>query len=112
MFPANWPIVVRKSPKRMNRPYSSIRKPVSGQRKRMRRIPKTKAAVPLSFWRREKKAKVFSTPIMRVRPMRKRIWRWVSGRSIYEGFFGSVERTFPIASLWEETRVSDLVACI
>lgn len=65
--------MIRKSPKRMKRPYNSIMNPVSGQRRRMSRIPAAKAAVPLSFWRREKKAKVFSRPIIRVRPMRKRI---------------------------------------
>jgi hypothetical protein len=57
----------------MNSPYSSIRNPVSGHRRRMRRIPTVNAAVPLSFCRREKKAMVFWSPIMRVRPMRKRI---------------------------------------
>jgi hypothetical protein len=30
--------------------------------------------VPFHFWRRAKKAEVFWTPIMRVRPIRKRIW--------------------------------------
>jgi hypothetical protein len=66
-------MVTRKSPKRMNRPYNSIRNPVKGQRKRMRRIPAAKAAVPLSFWGRVKKTNVFWTPMMRVRPIRKRI---------------------------------------
>lgn len=73
MFPANCPIVTRKSPKRMKRPYSSIRKPVSGQRRRMRMIPTVKAAVPFNFAGRKKKAIVFWTPIIRVRPIRKRI---------------------------------------
>lgn len=80
MFPANWPTVTRKSPNRMKMPYSSIRKPVRGQRSRIRRIPRPKAVVPLSFWRREKKAMVFWRPIIRTRPMRKSIYamgkRW------------------------------------
>lgn len=66
--------MIRKSPKRINRPYSSIRKPVRGQRRRIRRMPAANAAVPFSFWRREKKAMVFWSPMMRVRPIRKRIW--------------------------------------
>ena len=74
IFPANWPMVIRKSPKRINRPYSSIRKPVSVQRKRIRKMPQRKAAVPWSFWRRVKKAIVFWRPIIRLRPMRKRIY--------------------------------------
>jgi hypothetical protein len=57
----------------MNSPYNSIRKPVNGQRIRIRIIPAVKAAVPLSFWGRVKKTIVFWTPIMRVRPIRKRI---------------------------------------
>lgn len=57
----------------MKSPYNSIKKPVKGQRKRMRRIPMQKAAVPLSFWGREKKTSVFWTPMMRVKPIRKRI---------------------------------------
>jgi hypothetical protein len=40
----------------------------------MRRIPAVKAAVPLSFWGRVKKTRVFWTPMIRVRPIRKRIW--------------------------------------
>lgn len=36
-------------------------------------MPAAKAAVPLSFWGRVKKAMVFWTPMIRVRPMRKRI---------------------------------------
>lgn len=68
-------IVAKKSPNRTRIPYSSIRKPKKGQRKRMRAMPAAKAAVPFHFWRRAKKAAVFCTPIMRVRPIRKRIWR-------------------------------------
>jgi hypothetical protein len=49
-------------------------KPQSGQRRRMRIMPAEKAAVPLSFWGREKKTKVFWKPMIRVRPIRKRIW--------------------------------------
>ena len=66
-------MVTRKSPNRMNSPYSSIRNPVSGQRRRIRMMPAAKAAVPLSFWGRVKKAMVFWTPMIRVKPMRKRI---------------------------------------
>lgn len=36
----------------------------------------------------------------------------VSGGSICGGFFGSVKRTFPIASLWERKRVSNLLVCV
>lgn len=72
-LPANCPMVIRKSPKRMNSPYVSIRKPVNGQRIRMRMIPAAKAAVPFSFWGREKNTSVFWKPIIRVRPIRKRI---------------------------------------
>lgn len=43
------------------------------QRRRMRMIPEAKAAVPLSFWGRVKKTRVFWRPIIRVSPMRKRI---------------------------------------
>jgi len=39
----------------------------------MRRMPEAKAMVPLIFWRRVKKASVFSRPIIRERPIRKRI---------------------------------------
>lgn len=41
-------------------------------------MPAAKAAVPFSFWRREKKAMVFWRPMMRVRPIRKRIF-WLIG---------------------------------
>lgn len=37
-------------------------------------MPHAKATVPLIFWRREKKAMVFWSPMMRVKPIRKRIW--------------------------------------
>lgn len=73
-FPAKLAIVAKKSPNRMNMPYSSIRKPVRGQRRRIRAMPKAKAAVPLSFVLREKKRRVFWRPIIRVRPIRKRIY--------------------------------------
>lgn len=52
-------------------------------------MPRVKPAVPFSFWRREKKASVFSRPMIRVRPIRKRTWgssmlgiavRWGKGR--------------------------------
>jgi hypothetical protein len=55
-------------------PYSSTTKPISGQRSRISAMPAAKAAVPLSFCRRAKKASVFCVPIRRVRPTRKRIW--------------------------------------
>lgn len=66
-------IVAKKSPNSTNMPYNSIKKPKKGQRSRMSRMPAAKAAVPFHFWRRAKKAAVFWTPIMRVRPIRKRI---------------------------------------
>lgn len=74
IFPANCPMVTRKSPNRMNSPYSSIRNPVNGHRHRIRMIPAANAAVPRSFCRREKKASVFWKPIISVRPIRKRIY--------------------------------------
>lgn len=53
---------------------------MSGQRKnRIRQIPTRKAAVPFSFWRRAKKARVFWRPIIRVRPITKRIWGLLVG---------------------------------
>jgi len=58
----------------MKRPYSSIKKPVKGQRRRMRIIPAVNAAVPFNFCGREKNATVFWTPIISVKPIRKRIW--------------------------------------
>ena len=67
-------IVAKKSPNRTRIPYSSIRKPKKGHRRRMRAMPAVKAAVPFHFCRRAKKAAVFCTPIMRVSPIRKRIW--------------------------------------
>ena len=67
-------MVMRKSPNRIKMPYSSIRKPVNGQRRRMRKIPDANAAVPFIFWGREKKAMVFGRPIISVRPIRKRIY--------------------------------------
>ena len=60
----------------MNSPYNSIRKPVNGHRRRIRMMPAEKAAVPLSFWGRVKKTIVFWTPMIRVRPIRKRICKW------------------------------------
>ena len=74
IFPANPAIVPRKSPNRITIPYNSTTNPISAHRKRMRRIPAAKASVPLSFCRRAKKRKVFCRPIVRVRPMRKRIY--------------------------------------
>ena len=67
-------------------------------------MPKTKAAVPFSFWRREKKARVFSRPIISVRPIRKRIWKEFVVRGVFwevgSERNGGEERTFPIASLF------------
>lgn len=59
MFPAKLAIVEKKSPKSTNIPYSSMRKPVNGQRHKMRMMPATNAAVPLSFCFRAKKSAVF-----------------------------------------------------
>ena len=41
----------------------------------LKKMPAAKAAVPFHFWRRAKKRAVFWKPIMRVRPIRNRIWR-------------------------------------
>jgi hypothetical protein len=68
-------MVPKKSPNRTMMPYSSTRKPISGQRSRISASPPKKAAVPLIFWRRAKKRAVFCGPMMMVRPMRKRICR-------------------------------------
>jgi hypothetical protein len=73
MPPANVPSVTRKSPNRTNKPYSSTQKPVKGQRKRMRKIPRANVNVPVSFWRRAKKDRVLAGPRIRGRPIRKRI---------------------------------------
>jgi len=58
----------------MKIPYNSMKKPTKAQRIRMSRSPTKKAAVPLIFWRRAKKEKVFWGPIIMVRPIRKRIY--------------------------------------
>ena len=73
IFLAKPAIVPKKSPNRINIPYNSTKKPVSGHRRRMRTRPPKNAAVPLSFCRRAKKRSVFWGPIMIVRPIRKRI---------------------------------------
>lgn len=69
-------MVPRKSPKRTAMPYSSMQKPMSVHRRRMRTRPPKKAAVPRAFCFRAKKRRVFWGPIIIVRPMRKRIWWW------------------------------------
>lgn len=74
IFPANWPIVIRKSPNRINKPYSSMTNPVRGQRKRINDTPTRKATVPFIFWRRVKKAIVLLRPMIRLSPIRKRIY--------------------------------------
>lgn len=68
-------MVAKKSPNKTKMPYSSTRKPVSGHRTKIKTIPAANAAVPFHFCRRVKKTIVFCTPMMRVRPMRKRIWK-------------------------------------
>jgi len=73
MLPANEPMVAKKSPKRTNMPYSSTRKPVNGQRRKISIMPAEKAAVPLIFSLLAKKTKVFWKPMIRVRPMTNRI---------------------------------------
>lgn len=73
MFLAKPAIVPKKSPNRTNIPYNSTRKPTKAQRMRMRKRPRKKAAVPLNFWGRAKKASVFWGPIIIVRPIRNRI---------------------------------------
>jgi hypothetical protein len=72
-FPTNPAIVPKKSPKSTKMPYSSTKKPMRGQRRRISRMPATKAAVPFSFCRRAKKRAVFWRPMIRVRPAKKRI---------------------------------------
>jgi hypothetical protein len=59
IFLAKPAIVPRKSPNKINIPYSSTRKPTKAQRMRMRTSPPKKAAVPLNFCGRAKKSKVF-----------------------------------------------------
>jgi len=49
IFPKKPAMVARKSPKSIKIPYNSTRKPIRGQRNRMRRIPKAKERVPRSF---------------------------------------------------------------
>ena len=71
--PANPAIVAKKSPNRTRMPYSSIKNPKKAQRIRISVMPSAKARVPFHFCRRAKKASVFCVPMMRVRPMRKRI---------------------------------------
>ena len=73
IFLANPAIVPRKSPNRINIPYNSTKKPINAHLMRMRNRPMKNAAVPLSFWRRAKKRRVFCGPIIIVRPIRKRI---------------------------------------
>lgn len=75
-FLAKPAIVPRKSPKSTAMPYNSTQKPMSGHRRRMRARPPKKAAVPLAFCFRAKKRSVFCGPMMMVRPMRNRIWRY------------------------------------
>lgn len=74
IFPANEPMVAKKSPKRTKMPYSSTRNPIRGQRKRMRRMPAEKAAVPLIFSLLAKKTNVFCNPMINVRPITNKIW--------------------------------------
>ena len=70
---ANPAIVEKKSPKSINIPYSSTRKPTTGQRRSISTIPDANAVVPFSFWRRAKKTAVLYRPIVSVRPKRNRI---------------------------------------
>lgn len=72
-FPAYPPIVTKKSPNSTAIPYSSTQNPISAHRSKMSMMPATKAAVPLSLFRRAKKSTVFCGPMIRGRPMRKRI---------------------------------------
>lgn len=75
IFRAKPAMVPRKSPNRMNMPYSSTRKPISGHRRRINARPAKKAAVPFALFLRAKKRSVLAGPIMIVRPIRKRIYR-------------------------------------
>lgn len=72
-LPTNPAMVAMKSPNRTRMPYSSMMKPKNAQRIRISVMPKAKAAVPFHFCLRAKKATVLVVPIMRVRPIRKRI---------------------------------------
>lgn len=74
MLPINPAIVAKKSPNRTKMPYSSIKKPMKVQRMKIRIMPTAKASVPCHFCRRAKKSAVLAGPIIRVRPIRKRIW--------------------------------------
>jgi hypothetical protein len=73
MFLAKPPMVPKKSPNRMKIPYSSITKPKNGHRSKIKLIPTTKAAVPLSLFLRAKKSSVRCGPSRRDVPRRKRI---------------------------------------
>ena len=106
MPPANVPRVTRKSPNRTNRPYNSTQKPVRGQRKRIRKIPRAKVKVPVSFCRRAKKVRVFAGPRIRGSPIKKRIWTESEDQKVHmEKKKGRGQRnaTFPIASLGRES---------
>lgn len=59
IFLAKPAIVPKKSPNKINIPYSSTRKPTKAQRIKMRNRPRKNAAVPLNFWGRAKKSRVF-----------------------------------------------------
>lgn len=97
MLPAKPAICAKKSPNSTKMPYSSMIKPKNAQRIRIRRIPRAKAAVPFHFWRRAKKARVFVVPIMRVRPIKKRIYSG-SGHVVAGEMRGGA-CTLPIANL-------------
>jgi hypothetical protein len=78
ILPANDPMVAKKSPNKTKMPYSSTRNPVRGHLTSIKMMPAANAAVPFNFCRRAKNTNVFCSPMMRVRPMRKRIWMSLS----------------------------------
>jgi hypothetical protein len=98
MPPAKPAIVAKKSPNRTRMPYSSMRNPKKAQRMRISVIPAAKAAVPFHFCRRAKKASVFWVPMIKVRPIRKRICR-SSGGAVRGQLEGEVRCPWPACSM-------------
>ena len=72
-FSTNPAIVRKKSPNNTAIPYPSTKKPINAQRNNMSIIPAANAAVPFIFSLLAKNRRVFCGPMIRGRPMRKRI---------------------------------------
>ena len=73
---------------------------MNDQRSRIKVIPAQNAAVPFSFCRLAKNSNVFCGPMIIVRPIKKRIYRWGQmrdGKEVVKNW----PFTFPIASLQE-----------